>query len=167
MTSLAYLSARFRRHLVPVMLVLTLLGGCSLVEGGTEMRGHKVDEDVLKELLPGTSSRADVIALLGSPTARALFDDDTWIYVASITRSQIARYPSIETQDVTVLRFTPTGTLKDIRLLKKDDAVPVAVVGRATPSPGSEMNFLQDFTANIGRLAPSAAGGVGKKGGGI
>lgn len=170
MISLATLSARSYRHLLAAMVAplvaMSLLAGCALIEPPKVMRGHKVEEDMLKELVPGTSSRADVTALLGSPTARATFDDDTWIYVASVTRGQIARYPSIETQDVTVIRFTPTGTLKDIRRLNKDDAVPVDMVARATPSPGSEMNLMQEFLANVGRLTPSAAGMAKKAGGG-
>ena len=166
MISRAFLFARSCGRPLPGLLTLALLAGCSLIETPTVMRGHKVENELLKELVPGTSSRADVTALLGSPTARATFDDDVWIYAASVTREQIARYPAIQTQDVTVISFTPAGTLKEIKRLSKDDAVPVDVVTRATPSPGSEMTLLQEFLANVGRLAPSAAGAAKRGGGG-
>lgn len=172
MTSLAFLSSspnsRPRRHFagwrpLAAVLALALLAGCAAIKSPTQARGHKVDEDLLKELVPGTSSRADVTALLGSPTAHATFDDGIWIYVASVTRTQIGRMPGIDNQDVTVITFNDAGIVQNIRRLNQDDSVPVDVVGRATPTPGSETTFLQEFLGNVGRLNP---GGLGKSGAG-
>ena len=67
------------------------LGGCSFFEAKSQLRGNRVDADQLKELVPGTTTRADVTALIGSPTARATFDDNTWLYVSEVTRRRIAR----------------------------------------------------------------------------
>ena len=170
MTSLAFFPSSSRatrpgwRAMVAV-LALVALGGCSVIRSPTQARGHKVDEDLLKELVPGTSSRADVTALLGSPTARATFDDTTWIYLSSVTRTQVARLPGLDSQDVTVIRFTPNGIVQDIKRLNQEDAVSVDVVTRATPTPGSERTFLQEFLGNVGRLNPGAPGG-GKPGSG-
>lgn len=148
--------------LAPV-LALALLAGCSVIRPPTEARGHKVDDDLLKELTPGTSTRADVTALLGSPTAKATFDDNTWIYVASVTRMRVGRMPGIDSQDVTVMTFDPKGVLQNIRRLNMDDSVPVDVVSRKTPTPGSDTTFLQELLGNVGRLNPGAP--VGRTGG--
>jgi outer membrane protein assembly factor BamE (lipoprotein component of BamABCDE complex) len=64
------------RFSVPVraaLIALPLLGltGCGVVhifDPTVRQRGSRVDPDALKELIPGTSSRADVQALIGSPT---------------------------------------------------------------------------------------------------
>ena len=122
----------------------------------------------MKELTPGTSTKADVVALLGTPTKRASFDDNVWLYISSITRLQIGRRPGLDSQDVTVLTFSPQGTLKEIERLGKDDALPVDVVDRATPTPGSETTFLQQLLGNVGRLNPGVSGaprGAGPGGG--
>ncbi len=61
------------RALAPVgcaLLAVVWLAGCSVIRSPTQARGHKVDEDLLKELTPGTSTRADVTALLGSAISR-------------------------------------------------------------------------------------------------
>jgi outer membrane protein assembly factor BamE (lipoprotein component of BamABCDE complex) len=137
------------------------VGGCSFFEAREQVRGNKVDPDVLKELTPGTSTRADATALLGSPTARATFDDDTWIYIGQITRPQIAQTQSVESQDVIVLTFDQGGVLQGVKHLGQDDAAPVDIVARTTPSPGSESSFLQQFFGGIGRVG---TGGVGKTG---
>lgn len=148
------------------VLALIMLSGCSVIRSPMQTRGHKVDEDLLKELVPGTSTRADVSALLGSPTARATFDDATWIYASSVTRTQVARLPGLESQEVTVISFNQAGVLQTIRRLNQDDAVPVDVVGRATPTPGSETTFLQEFLGNVGRLNPGGLGRAASAGGG-
>ena len=157
----AFFLPRSIAGVLPAMLVFLSLAACSVIETPIQQRGHKVEADLLKELVPGTSSRADVTALLGSPTAQATFDDNTWIYVATANRSRIARYPTIEDQEVVVMKFDPNGTLREIKRLNKDDSVPVEMASGATPTPGGDLTLLQEFFSNVGRLRPSA-GGLGK-----
>src|SRR5262249_35340556 len=116
------------------------------------MRGNKVDADQLKELVPGASTRADVAALIGSPTTKATFDDNTWIYVSEVTAPRIARTPGVLDQNVVVLSFDDQGVLRDVKKLDQEDSVPVAIVARSTPSPGPEASFLQQLFGNIGRF---------------
>jgi len=129
-----------------------LLGGCSLFEAKPTLRGNRVDADQLKELVPGTSTRADVTALIGTPTARATFDDNTWIYISEVTRPQIARTQGVLSQDVVLLGFNDQGVLQEVRQLNQEDALPVTVATRSTPSPGTEASFLQQLFGNIGRF---------------
>ena len=73
------------------------------------MRGNKVDVDSLKELRPGVSTRADATSLLGSPTIKAAFDDNTWLYIAEVTRPRIGSFQSVLSQHVIVLTFDDKG----------------------------------------------------------
>ena len=150
----------------PVLLACALLlAGCSWLAPAPVLRGNKVAEDQLKELVPGTSTRADVTALIGSPTAHATFDDNTWLYISEITQTRIGQTLGELDQHVVVVRFDDKGVLQDIQRLTKDNSLPVEVVARTTPSPGTEANFFQQLLGNIGRFnaagstAGSAAGG--------
>ena len=127
-----------------------------------------MDGDQLKELTPGTSTRADVTALLGSPTARATFDDNTWIYIGLRTRPRIGATQAVVSQDVVVLTFNDQGVLQSIGRRDKANAMPVTVIARTTPSPGTEASFLQQLFGNIGRFNASGpqASGPGATGGG-
>ena len=129
-----------------------VLGGCSLFQAEPQLRGNHVDADQLKELVPGTSTRADVTALIGSPTAKATFDDNTWIYISEVTRPQIARTQGVLSQTVRGAEFNDQGVLRDVKQLDEDDLLPVSVVARTTPSPGTEASFLQQLFGNIGRF---------------
>lgn len=138
---------------LPVLLfVCLILAACSAFEAEPQLRGNKVDAEQLKELVPGTSTRADVTALLGSPTARATFDDNTWLYVSEVTQPRIARTQAVLSQHVVVVSFNDQGVLQGVKRLDQDDSVPVSVVARSTPSPGTEASFLQQLFGNIGRF---------------
>ncbi|MGI4976007.1 MAG: outer membrane protein assembly factor BamE [Janthinobacterium lividum] len=137
------------------------LAGCALFAPSVTPRGQRLAAEQLRELIPGTSTRADATSLLGSPTARAAFDDNTWIYISQTTASRVARVPGIEKQDVLVLAFNQAGTLQSVKHLTRKDARPIAMVARTTPSPGSEASFVQQLLGNVGRFTPGGLGNLG------
>ncbi len=141
------------------LLLLVLLPACSVIETPRTLRGNKIDPDQLKELVVGTSTKADATSLLGSPTARATFDDNRWIYISELTRVRIGRTPGVLEQDVTVLSFDQGGVLRGVQRLGQDDGRDVSVVSRATPSPGSEASFMQQLLGNVGKFSPTPTTG--------
>jgi outer membrane protein assembly factor BamE (lipoprotein component of BamABCDE complex) len=139
-----------------VLAACLFLGGCGWLMPPPQVRGNRVDPEQLAELVPGTSTRADVTALIGSPTARATFDDNTWLYVSEVTQPRIGATLAVLNQDVIVLTFNDRGVLTNIRNVPKDEGEPFVMVSRTTPSPGTEASFLQQLFGNIGRF--NAAG---------
>ena len=149
-----------------LLMLLTGLAGCSFLEPPSQVRGNRVTAEQLKDLVPGTSTRVDANSLLGSPTARAAFDDNVWIYISETTQPRVGRVQGINSQDVVQLTFDGRGVLRDVKQLTQKDAQSVDVVSRSTPSPGSEATFMQQLLGNVGRFtAGPAAGGGGSKGG--
>lgn len=139
------------RPTLPMLLACFALSACSLVEAPRQLRGNRVDAEQLRDLVPGTSRKTDATALLGSPSARATFDDNTWIYISETTRTRVGRTPGIAAQDVTVLTFDEGGVLRGVKSLNQDDSRPVDIVTRSTPSPGSEASFIQQLLGNVGK----------------
>jgi outer membrane protein assembly factor BamE (lipoprotein component of BamABCDE complex) len=150
--------------ILPLLLGLTGCGVVHVFDPTARQRGSRVDPDALKELIPGTSSRADVQALIGSPTAKATFDDNTWIYISQITTTRIGRTPGVRSQNVVILTFDQNGTLRSIARRDKADAAPIAMAAGATPSPGSEASFLQQLFGNVGKFTPAGLPGSGAGG---
>ncbi len=148
-----------------VLLVLATLAGCDSISDLTfspQTRGNKVDPELLAQLVPGTSTRADVTSLIGSPTTRATFDDNSWIYIGEITKPVIGGIQQVHDQEVVVLTFDQTGVLKSITRKGMADAEPVTVVTRATPSPGNDASLMQQLLGNVGRFSPG--GSLGNSG---
>ena len=147
------------RNPLPIALLLISLGACSLVQTPRSLHGNKVDQDLLKELVPGTSTKKDVTSLIGSPTARATFDDNQWIYISETTHTRIGRLPGVLKQDVVLMNFDEAGTLRSIKQLNQDDGRDVSIASGSTPSPGSEASVLQQLLGNVGRYNVGNLGG--------
>jgi outer membrane protein assembly factor BamE (lipoprotein component of BamABCDE complex) len=122
-----------------------------------QTRGNKVEAEQLKELVPGTSTKADVTALIGSPTQRAMFDENTWLYITEVTRPRLGQTLGVLDQDVVVLSFNDRGVLSGVKTVTRNDAISVAVIARTTPSPGTEASFMQQLLGNIGKFNAGGA----------
>jgi outer membrane protein assembly factor BamE (lipoprotein component of BamABCDE complex) len=156
------------RQMLLALGVLTLLGGCSpfgIFSAPETLHGNRVDEYRLAELVPGTSTQADVTALIGSPTTKASFDPNTWLYVSELTRTRIAQTPGVTNQAVVALSFDDKGVLRAIKKLDTADALPTTIIAGATPSPGTSASFLQQLFGNVGRFNPVGTGSPGTGGG--
>jgi outer membrane protein assembly factor BamE (lipoprotein component of BamABCDE complex) len=162
--------ARIARQVLVVLGILTLPGGCTIFRAPETLHGNRVDEYRLKELVPGTSTQADVTALVGSPTTKASFDTNTWLYISEVTQTRIGRTPGVDNQAVIALSFDDRGVLRDIAKLDQANGLPVSIVKGATPAPGTSASFMQQLFGNIGRFNPlgaSQTGGGGAPTGGL
>jgi outer membrane protein assembly factor BamE (lipoprotein component of BamABCDE complex) len=150
-----------------VALALCLgVNACAWMLPAPQTRGNKVDAEQLKELVPGTSTKADVTALIGSPTQKATFDENTWLYITETTRPRVGRTLGVLDQDVVVLTFDDRGILTAQKTVTQSDATPVSVASETTPSPGTEASFMQQLLGNIGKFNPTGAGTGGFTAGG-
>ena len=158
---------RLRRvgPLVGMLALCLSMTACSWILPPPQTRGNKVDPDQLKELVPGTSTKADVTSLIGSPTQKATFDENSWLYITEVTRPRVGRTLGVLDQDVVVLTFDDRGVLTGVKKYTQDDAIPVSVASRTTPSPGTEASFMQQLIGNIGRYNPTGSGGFTTGGG--
>lgn len=159
------------RYARPVLTALLLLGlaGCSMFEAQSQVRGNKVDPDLIGELVVGTSTRADAQALLGTPSLRGTFDDEHWYYVGSITRPRVARTPAMESMQVVALSFDDGGVLREVKTLNEGDSRDVGMVARATPVPGNDQSIMQQLLGNVGRFGGMGTqrSNTGTSGGGL
>jgi outer membrane protein assembly factor BamE (lipoprotein component of BamABCDE complex) len=146
------------RHGVALAAALTI-GGCAMVAPTKETRGHRVETYQLEEIVPGVQTRADVAALLGSPSITAPFGDDSWFYVSSVTRTRVGRTQAVDEQTVVAIRFDERGVVQKVETLGLDDAAEITPVARVTPTPGNDRNFLQMLFGNIGRFTPGGDSG--------
>jgi outer membrane protein assembly factor BamE (lipoprotein component of BamABCDE complex) len=147
------------------VLLLGSLAGCDAIIPRSQVRGNKVDPLTLKELVPGTSTKTDAQSVLGSPTAKGSFDDNTWFYIGGITRPIIGGTLSVLDQEVVELTFDQRGILQDVKKLNQKDSLPVNVVSRETPSPGSNASFMQQLLGNVGKFNAGPASNSGSPGG--
>lgn len=145
------------------ILALTLavaLGGCS---ARVSNNGNMVSDERLQALRVGQTSEGDVLRDLGTPTAVATFDRNTWYYVGQVTSRLGPFRPEALERRVVTLRFDDAGVLAGVDTKSLADGNEVAVSDRATPTPGTEMTLIQQIFGNVGRfpgMGGSATRGV-------
>ncbi len=148
------------------LAALLLLPACSFFQAPVVQRGNRITEDQLREITPGVQTRQDVQALLGSPTQTSTFGDATWFYISSRTRQRPGRALAVTDQETVVINFDGRGVVREIKRVGEDQAQPVEMVSRETPTPGNDRTLLQALFGNIGRIGPGAAT-AGSQGTGI
>lgn len=117
-----------------------------------ENHGNLPDPEIIKSVRPGHSNREQVSQMLGTPSAVATFDKESWYYV-SMRTSQVAFFePEILERKVLVVRFDKQGIVQQVENLTKDDGRDVQLVERTTPTRGKELTILEQLLGNIGRF---------------
>ena len=130
-------------------LNIVVLTGCSPIENN---RGNIPKVRDVSELQIGTHTRADVQAIIGTPSSIGTFDDSTWYYIGRQTERFAFFEDDVVDQQVVSVSFDEEGKLTNIQRYNKGDAYPINSVGRVTPTMGQELNFFQQIFRNIGQL---------------
>lgn len=117
-----------------------------------DTRGNLPDPEAVLEVQPGVHDRNQVASILGSPSAVATFEDDTWYYISRRTEQIAFLEPEVIDQQVLVVKFGSDGLVDEMKLYGFEDGRVVDPVDRTTPTAGRELTILQQLFGNIGRF---------------
>jgi outer membrane protein assembly factor BamE (lipoprotein component of BamABCDE complex) len=138
-----------------VLALALLLGACNTT---VINHGHRIVDDDLARIRPGFTSRGEVVALLGSPSAQADFDADTWYYVGRRVEEETFFNRRLASQNVVRVQFDETGVVSRIERFDMADARDVTPSSDSTPTGGNELSVFEQFIGNIGRFGGGAVG---------
>jgi outer membrane protein assembly factor BamE (lipoprotein component of BamABCDE complex) len=134
-------------------IVAIMLAGCAVSE---DLRGNLPDPDKLAEVHPGTTTKEQVVRILGTPSSASTFDDDVWYYISRRTK-QIAFFsPTVLDQQVYIVDFDSKGVVKDLGHKTLADGQNITPAPGATPAPGRELSFMEQLIGNVGRFGGSS-----------
>jgi outer membrane protein assembly factor BamE (lipoprotein component of BamABCDE complex) len=135
--------------LIVAVALTGLAGGCSTF---VDQRGNLPDAEKVASIRPGVTTKDAVTQILGTPSSVGTFDDKTWYYISKRTEQWAFLAPKTVDQQVVIVDFDETGTVKDVRRAGLDDKREIQPVARATPTPGREMSFMEQLFGNLGRF---------------
>lgn len=145
------------------IVALALVAGCA---PSVEQRGNLPTQDKIAELHPGTTTKDEVIKILGSPSSVSIFSDKSWYYISRRT-GQVAFFePSVLDQQVYIVSFDNQGVVTAVDHKGLEDGKDVTPVARATPAPGRELSFLEQIIGNLGKFNKPAGSTSGSSGSG-
>jgi outer membrane protein assembly factor BamE (lipoprotein component of BamABCDE complex) len=141
------------RRTVPLVLVgalLPMLSGCETI---IDQRGFAPTPGSLEKLEIGSQSREDVVRLIGSPSAVATFNPNTWYYISQKQETYAFFKPEILEQNVLQLTFNESGRLQAMKKYDLSDGRDIEMVSRITPTAGKELTILEQIMGNVGRFS--------------
>ncbi|MDG1285973.1 MAG: outer membrane protein assembly factor BamE [Rickettsiales bacterium] len=148
--------ARFWQIVLAGSMAVLLLSAC---DPKISERGKQQLVEAAEQITPDETTRAEVIELLGTPSAVGQFADKAWYYVAQ--RKEGVGFFAPEVVDSHVLRLTFSGdTVDDVRNYDQSDTRQVSFSDRATPTEGQEYGFIEQLIGNIGKFNKQGADSV-------
>jgi len=144
-----------RRSLVPWLSAIAasaLLAGCTII---VDQRGNLPDPDKLAAIQPGTTTKEQVVKVLGTPSSASTFNDDTWYYISRKTKQVAFFSPTVMDQQVYIVDFNDQGVVKNIDHRTLADGEPITPAPGATPAPGRELTFMEQLIGNMGKFNSS------------
>jgi outer membrane protein assembly factor BamE (lipoprotein component of BamABCDE complex) len=128
-----------------------MLSGCF---GYTlDQRGNLPEPEKVAAIQPGTTTKDQVVKILGSPSSASTFDDKTWYYISRKTEQVAFLQPNVLDQQVFIVDFDDHNVVKNVGHKTLADGESVSPASGATPSPGRELSFLEQLIGNVGRFA--------------
>jgi outer membrane protein assembly factor BamE (lipoprotein component of BamABCDE complex) len=141
-------------RLLALAALAAWLAGCDVP---IDQRGNLPEESNLDQVKPGSTDKATVTRLLGSPSTVAEFDTDTWYYVSQKTKDVAFFRTDLLDQKVVAITFDKDGVVKDIATKGMQDRETITPDPHATPAPGREFSVIEQFLGNFGKFTNKAA----------
>jgi len=144
------------KRILLASVAILAISACAPVKN---TNGMFLDMDDVSTISEGTSTRADVLQTLGTPTTTAVFDENTWYYIGQKTEKKAFMDPKVTDRRIVEVQFDEEGTVT--RIAEVDgDAIDVPINRRITPTSGHDLTFAQQLLGNLGRFNKPSSGGT-------
>lgn len=132
-----------------LFVVGTLLSSCFPTPS---TQGNFVDVDIVRQLIPGRSTKSEIREALGPPSTTNLFmKEDTWYYIGEKTEKTSFFNPKVLERLVVEINFDPEGVAQKIHMHDQKDGIDIEPDTQATPTYGRDPGFLADIFGNFGK----------------
>ena len=124
----------------------------------SSFQGFQAIDSNPKDVKVGGDTRSTVLARLGTPTATASFDKNTWFYLTQVSSRTAYFNPRVIRRDVVAISFDKdTQQVARVDVFGLKDGRVIAYNRNETPTRGRELTLLEQLFGNlstIGTLPP-------------
>ncbi len=104
-----------------------------------------------KDVAVGSDTKSTVMERLGSPSAVAAFDPNTWFYITQISDAVAFRDSNVRRRDVIAIAFNKEDEkVASVSAYGLKDGHVIAYNRRQTPTRGRELSVLEQLLGTIG-----------------
>ena len=153
MTRPSHTNISHRRYIRFALFFITGLGLAAVGGCGDRIssHGHIINENELKQISIGTTTRDDILDMLGQPSFKGAFDTQKLYYSSQVMLQPVASTKQIQTRMVYIFTLDDKNTLQSIELINQDDGLQIAHIDDKTPTPGDTFGILEQVFSNLKR----------------
>ena len=129
-------------------LSLATVSGCG---DRVSSHGHVINESELKQITIGTTTKADIVQLLGQTSFAGAFDTQKLYYSSQVMLQPVASVKKTQQRVIYIFTLNKKNVLEEIDLVNKDNGLTIAHIDDKTPTPGNTFGILEQVFTNIGR----------------
>ena len=129
-------------------LGLAAMSGCG---DRISSHGHVINESELKQITIGTTTKADIVQLLGRPSFAGAFDTQKLYYSSQVMLQPVASVKQTQRRVIYIFTLNKNNVLESIDLVDKDDGLTIAHIDDKTPTPGDTFGILEQVFTNVRR----------------
>ena len=129
-------------------LGLAVVGACG---DRISSHGHIINQNELKRINIGTTTRAEILDILGQPSFKGAFDTQKLYYSSQLMLQPIASTKKTQKRIVYIFTLNDKNKLQSIALINKEDGFQIAHIDEKTPTPGDTFGILEQVFSNLKR----------------
>ena len=129
-------------------LGLAAMSGCG---DRISSHGHVINESELKQITIGTTTKADIVQLLGQPSFAGAFDTQKLYYSSQVMLQPVASVKQTQRRVIYIFTLNKNNILESIDLVDKDDGLKIAHIDDKTPTPGDTFGIVEQVFTNVRR----------------
>jgi outer membrane protein assembly factor BamE (lipoprotein component of BamABCDE complex) len=140
---------KLRHSFLPICLLFCLTtSACTPVKA---TRGNLLEQEQVSQVLLGEHHKADVMRILGTPTTKAIFDENKWYYVGMHTEQMAFLDPEVTEKKVLTVEFDENDIVSAVNTID-NEGYDVPISSRETPTSGKDLTVIQQILGNVGRF---------------
>ena len=129
-------------------LGLGALGACG---DRISSHGHIINENELKQINIGTTTKADILDILGQPSFDGAFDTQKLYYSSQVMQQPIASAKQTQQRLIYIFTLDYNNVLQSVDLMNKEDGLQIIHIDDKTPTPGDTFGVLEQVFSNLKR----------------
>ena len=141
------------RYLEYALLFFASLGLAALGACGDRIssHGHIINENELKQINIGTTTKADILDILGQPSFDGAFDTQKLYYSSQVMLQPIASTKQTQQRFIYIFTLDDNNVLQSVDLMNKEDGLQIIHIDDKTPTPGDTFGVLEQVFSNLKR----------------
>lgn len=137
------------KYAILALTATAMVTACSPIRA---YHGYQPDEIAPSDILPGEDTRTTVVARLGTPSTKSIFDDNTWFYMSTQYASFAYLRPKVTTREITAIKFGDDDVVDEIVQYDADDGEVLQYASRKTATRGRQLGLLEQLFGNVGTI---------------